>query len=80
VVPPKQEIPDQHAITINVLDALDRPAVGVYYELTLPDGGLRTGTTDGDGQIKVSNIEKAGDCTLVFPDVDAQTPGGDSHA
>jgi phage baseplate assembly protein gpV len=72
VDPGKENVPDQHSIEIAVLDALDRPAAGVFYKLVLPDGGTRTGSTDVDGKIRVSNIEKAGDCELTFPDVDAQ--------
>jgi phage baseplate assembly protein gpV len=72
VDPGKQTVPDQHSIEIAVLDALDRPAVGVAYDLKLPDGGTRSGTTNGEGKIKVSNIEKPGDCTLTFPAIDQQ--------
>ena len=73
---PVEERPplDLHAIEITVVNALDQPAVGVYYELRTPDGRSRTGTTDSAGLIKLDDIEKPGDCQLVFPDVDAQAP------
>lgn len=63
-----------HAIEITVLNALDQPAVGVYYQLRTPDGRTRTGTTDSAGLIKLDDIEQPGDCELVFPDIDAQAP------
>jgi hypothetical protein len=65
---------DRHQIEIAVVDALDRPAIGVYYELTLPDGARRAGTTDGAGMIRLDDLERPGDCSLTFPDVDRQTP------
>ena len=73
---PVEERPpvDLHAIEITVVNALDQPAVGVYYELRTPDGRTRTGTTDSNGLIKLDDIEQPGDCELVFPDVDAQAP------
>ncbi|MBK9036705.1 MAG: hypothetical protein IPL61_36555 [Myxococcales bacterium] len=69
---------DVHQIEIAVVNALDQPAVGVYYQLVQPDGRTRTGTTDGDGMIKIDDIEQPGDCTLTFPDVDQQVPEGDT--
>ena len=79
---PVEERPplDVHQIEIKVVNALDQPAVGVYYQLVQPDGRTRTGTTDGDGMIKIDDIEKPGDCTLTFPDVDQQVPEGDKPA
>jgi phage baseplate assembly protein gpV len=73
---PVEERPplDLHAIEITVVNALDQPAVGVYYELRTPDGRTRTGTTDSAGLIKLDDIEQPGDCQLVFPDIDAQAP------
>ncbi|MBL8627949.1 MAG: hypothetical protein JNK64_42075 [Myxococcales bacterium] len=76
---PVEERPplDVHQIEIKVINALDQPAVGVFYQLVQPDGRTRTGTTDGDGMIKIDDIEKPGDCQLTFPDVDQQVPEGD---
>ena len=77
---PVEERPplDVHQIEIKVINALDQPAVGVFYQLVQPDGRTRTGTTDGDGLIKIDDIEKPGDCQLTFPDVDQQVPDGDT--
>jgi hypothetical protein len=66
-----------HAIEIAVVNALDQPAVGVFYQLVQPDGRTRTGTTDGAGMIKIDDIEQPGDCQLTFPDVDRQAPADD---
>jgi len=67
---------DPHEIEIAVVNALDQPAIGVYYELRLPDGSSRMGTTDGRGIIKITGIARPGDCSLVFPDIDAQARRG----
>lgn len=72
-IPVEDRLPlDLHQIEIQVRDALERPAVGVYYEIALPDGARRSGTTDADGMIRIDDIEQPGDCELTFPDVDRQ--------
>jgi hypothetical protein len=70
------EMIDPHQIEITVVNALDQPAIGVLYEIKLPDGVSRSGTTDSTGMIKITGIERPGDCSIVFPDVDAQAPKG----
>ena len=71
---PDDPIVDLHTVEIKVVNALDQPSAGVFYELRLPDGASRSGTTDADGMIRVTGIERAGDCTVSFPGVDAQLP------
>ena len=44
------------------------PAAGVFYELKLPDGTLKTGKTDEAGNLKIDAALQSGECTLVFPD------------
>jgi len=79
-VPPEERHVDRHAIEIAVVNALDQPAVGVYYQIQLPDGASRSGTTDAEGMIRISDIEKSGNCTIHFPDIDADEPPGATAA
>jgi len=60
-------IEDKFAVA-QVLNAAGAPAAGVFYELTLPDGTLKTGKTDDSGNLKVDAALQSGECTLVFPD------------
>jgi uncharacterized Zn-binding protein involved in type VI secretion len=69
---------DPHQIEITVVNALDQPAIGVFYEIRLSDGASRSGTTDGAGMIRITGIKRPGDCSIVFPDVDAQARKGGS--
>ena len=55
------------SLSTHVLDtAHGRPASGVAIELTLPDGGTRTGETDADGRARLLDDTPAGDYELVF--------------
>jgi hypothetical protein len=66
----------------------DDPSVGVgyaRYELTLPDGTVKTGRLDRDGNARVDQIPP-GTCEVVFPDYDkrkgsppAKVPPGKGH-
>ena len=55
-----------------ILNAAGAPAAGVFYELTLPDGTLKTGKTDDAGNLKVDAALQSGECTLVFPDYESK--------
>jgi phage baseplate assembly protein gpV len=68
------EIRNEHEIEVQVLDASGAPAANVYYELTLPDGTLKSGRTGTDGYIRHSGLTQAGDCKLSFPDLDSAAP------
>lgn len=65
----------EHWLTVEVLDADEQPAVGIGYELMLPDSEHRWGSTDGDGRIEVQGIGESGHCKLRFPDIDSEGPG-----
>jgi 5-hydroxyisourate hydrolase len=55
------------SLSTHVLDtAHGRPAAGVAIELTLPDGGTRSGHTDADGRARLLDDTPAGDYELVF--------------
>lgn len=60
-------IEDKFAVA-QVLNAAGAPAAGVFYELKLPDGTLKTGKTDDAGNLKVDAALQSGECTLVFPE------------
>jgi hypothetical protein len=60
--------PDE--IEVRVVSAAGDPVDGARYELTLPDGTVRTGFADVSGVIKLTQLTQRGDCKLVFPDVD----------
>lgn len=62
--------PDEHQIEVQVVNARGEPQRGVRYELTLPDGTVKSGTTSADGYIRVSGIPQSGNATLVLPDID----------
>lgn len=70
---PKKPAPieDKFAVA-QVLNAAGAPAAGVFYELKLPDGTLKTGKTDDAGNLKVDAALQSGECTLVFPDYEAK--------
>jgi hypothetical protein len=59
-------------ISIQLLDDDDQPVAGEAYELTLPDGAVRSGTLDGDGRATERGID-AGTCTVKFPGLDADS-------
>lgn len=62
--------PDE--IEVHVISAAGDNVDGVRYELTLPDGSVKTGTADVNGIIKLTGLEQRGDCKLRFPTIDDQ--------
>ncbi|MBA3461604.1 MAG: hypothetical protein H0T46_16700, partial [Deltaproteobacteria bacterium] len=70
---PEERIePDE--IEIRVTSASGEPVDGARYELTMPDGKVRSGYAGVDGVIKLTRLEQRGDCKIAFPEVDAKTP------
>lgn len=61
-----------HWITIELIDADDRPVPGEPYTLQLPDGEIRKGRLDSDGRAHVGGIKLAGQCQVCFPEIDAK--------
>ncbi|HTJ42309.1 MAG TPA: phage baseplate assembly protein V [Kofleriaceae bacterium] len=66
---------DEHTLEVQVVDSIGNPVPNVYYELALPDGTKKTGTTASDGFIRVSGLKQKGDAQLTFPDIDEPPPG-----
>jgi uncharacterized Zn-binding protein involved in type VI secretion len=65
--------PDE--IEIRVIDAHRAQVGGIAYELTMPDGSVRTGNAGPDGVIKLTRLTQRGDCKIVFRSVDDQKKG-----
>lgn len=60
--------PDQ--IEIRIIDARGEPVGGIAYELTMPDGSVRSGFAGVDGVVKLVDLDQRGDCTLRLRSVD----------
>ncbi len=58
-------------IEVEVRTAAGAPAVGIHYELKLPDGDILSGQTDHRGFIRHEPHEQDGECEIRFPGVDA---------
>ncbi len=67
-VDPTDVDPDQ--IEIAVVSKPGAPQPDVLFELTLPDGGEKTGTTDAGGMIRFSGLTTTGNARLVLPEID----------
>lgn len=53
-------------------NGVDRP--GVSYQITLPDGVEKTGSSGFDGVIRLSGLTVSGQARLFLPDIDARIP------
>src|SRR5262249_61297704 len=56
-------------VSLTLKDSNGKPAAGVAWQLTLPDGTVRSGKSTEGGRISVDGVP-AGDCKLVLPDFD----------
>ena len=61
-----------HWIEVQLLDEEDQPVVGQRYEITLPDGSVRSGQTDADGLGRVDGIYPPGTCQIRFTELDRE--------
>lgn len=68
--PPKPP-PKLTFIDIELLDETQRPVAGEPFEITTPDGKIKTGATDTQGRAHVGNIPE-GTCQIRFPRLDAE--------
>lgn len=66
--------PDEHQIEVQLVNARGEPQSGVRFELTLPDGEVKTGTSAADGYIRISGLQQTGEAMLVLPELDEQEP------
>lgn len=60
-----------HWIEIELVGEDGNPVPWEHYEIKLPDGTFVTGLLDGQGRARVDNISAAGDCEIVFANLDA---------
>jgi hypothetical protein len=59
-------------IEIELVDEEDKGVPGVSFQVTLPDGSVAGGTTDGKGFGRVEGFEEGGDCKITFPQLDKE--------
>ncbi len=67
---PPTNLPDPHSIEIAIISASGKPVPNVKFELRLPEGTTRGGTTADDGVVRFSNLDVTGTAHLVLPDLD----------
>lgn len=71
---PRPDVPntpiEPDEIEIHVVTPAGETVDGIAYELTMPDGSVRTGTADVTGLIKLTGLSQRGDCKLRFPKID----------
>ncbi len=56
-------------VAFRMVDEAGKPVVGEKFRLKLPDGTLREGLTNMNGEVRVDGIDP-GTCQLSFPDID----------
>ncbi len=64
------EIRPEHALVIELVGEDDSPIAEVKYEVTFPDGSLRTGLLDAEGRAEFNTISVPGACKVRFPTLD----------
>lgn len=69
---PIEEHDEDHWIELVVIGEDDAGIAGVRCEVTLPDGKVIQKTTSRDGLVRIEGIASAGDCTVRFPELDAE--------
>jgi uncharacterized protein (DUF2345 family) len=62
-----------HWIEIVLLDEAGNPVANEPYLIVTPDGAEHKGSLDGDGYVRLNNIEP-GDCQVSFPEIDQHEP------
>jgi phage baseplate assembly protein gpV len=65
---------EEHQIEVQLVNVLGDPQPGVTWELKLPDGTVRSGSSGSDGYIRISGLTQTGDATLTLPDQDDDKP------
>ena len=61
-----------HWIAIELVDEQGSPVSGERYEVILPDGKKRYGSTDSEGRARIEGIEQGGNCKVCFPRLDKE--------
>jgi hypothetical protein len=68
------EITDEHQVEVQLVNVRGEPQGGVRFELTLPSGEVKTGTSAADGYIRISGLQQVGEAKLVLPEFDELEP------
>jgi hypothetical protein len=61
-----------HWIEIEMVDEEDQPVSGERYVIVLPNGRAIQGFLDSKGQARVDGVEDAGNCQVLFPELDLE--------
>lgn len=61
---------EQHFIQIELIDADDQPVPDQAYRIELPDGGIREGRLDKNGQAYIGGLPTGGVFKVCFPQID----------
>jgi hypothetical protein len=69
-----EEITDEHQVEVQLVNVRGEPQGGVRFELTLPSGEVKTGTSAADGYIRISGLQQVGEAKLVLPEFDEPEP------
>jgi hypothetical protein len=64
---PQQDAKD---LDVQLVNALGDPRPGVRFEVTLPDGSVKSGESDDQGYIRITGIQQGGTASLVLPEID----------
>lgn len=67
---PPPVVVDKGEIGFTLVDPQGTPLENIDYEVTLPDGSIRTGKTDKKGVVLIKGI-KPGKCKISFPNLHA---------
>lgn len=59
-------------VGIELVDEAGQPLAGYPYTITLPDGSVKTGTTDAKGRARVEQFAP-GNCTLTLEQLDEKS-------
>jgi outer membrane protein OmpA-like peptidoglycan-associated protein len=69
---PRLEAPQEYQLECALITTGGKPRPGVRFDITLPDGGAKNGTSGRDGVIRLSALTTPGQARLVLPDIDAR--------
>jgi hypothetical protein len=70
---PQDQKQDEKQIEVQLVNVRGEPQRNVRFDVTLPDGTVRSGTSGADGYIRISGIAQSGQANLVLPEIDAST-------
>ena len=66
----KSQKAEQAWVGITLVDEAGHPVAGQPYTITLPDGSVKKGTTNTQGQAMITGFD-SGDCVLTLQQLDA---------